>query len=294
MYLSIVPLQSERSFAAEVVGLDMKKPLTQNNVSELENAMSEYAVLLFRGQELSDSEQLEFAKNFGPIENSLGTVRKNDRVSNGIADISNLDEDNRPLRPDDRRRIFNMGNMLWHSDSSFNAVPGRYSILSARVIPSVGGDTEFADMRAAYEQLDEPTKAVIEPLVCEHSLIYSRAKLGFASFTEEERLRFAPVLQRLVRTHPSTGRKSLFLSAHIGKVLDFPLSDGLVLINNLTEHATQREFRFRHAWQQHDVIMWDNRVTMHRGHAYDESQPRDMRRFTTVDDGPTVAIPMPS
>jgi alpha-ketoglutarate-dependent 2,4-dichlorophenoxyacetate dioxygenase len=204
-------------------------------------------------------------------------------------DVSNLGKDGKPLSLDSRQRMFNLGNMLWHSDSSFRAVPAKYSLLSARVVNPKGGDTEFADMRAAYDALDDDTKREIESLVCEHSLMYSRGSLGFGEFSEEEKQMFKPVRQRLVRTHPVTGRKSLYLSSHAGAILGMPTPYARILLRDLTEHATQPKFVYAHKWKPFDLVMWDNRQTMHRGRRYDEAQPRDVRRTTVAGDAPTVA-----
>ena len=184
--------------------------------------------------------------------------------------------------------MFNLGNELWHSDSSFRPIPAKYSLLSARAIPSRGGNTEFADMRAAYDALDEETKAEVEDLICEHSLIYSRSLLGFADFTEEEKIAFAPVRQRLVRTHPVTGRKSLFLASHAGTIVGWPMPEARAFLRDLVEHATQRQFVYAHEWRQHDLVMWDNRQTMHRARRYKAAEVRDMRRTTIAGDGPTT------
>ena len=202
-------------------------------------------------------------------------------------DISNLAKDGSVLARDDRRRLFGLGNMLWHSDSSFKAVPAKYSILSGRVVPPRGGNTEFADMRAAWDSLDADTQALVEPLICEHSQIYSRGILGF-EFNEEERRRFAPVLQRLVRTHPVTGRKSLFLSSHAGAIVGWPIPEARALLRDLNEHATQRERVHAHVWQVNDLVMWDNRVTMHRARRYDPAERRDLRRTTVASETVTV------
>jgi alpha-ketoglutarate-dependent 2,4-dichlorophenoxyacetate dioxygenase len=204
-------------------------------------------------------------------------------------DVSNLGTDGRPMARDDRRRLFNLGNRLWHSDSSFRAVPAKYSILSARVIASRGGDTEFADMRAAYDALDEGAKAEVADLVCEHSLLFSRGLLGFDELSEEERAMFKPVRQRLVRTHPVTGRKSLYLASHAGAILGWPVPEARGFLRDLTEHATQPEFVYVHKWRRFDLVMWDNRQTMHRVRRFDEREPRDMRRTTVAGDAPTVA-----
>jgi alpha-ketoglutarate-dependent 2,4-dichlorophenoxyacetate dioxygenase len=204
-------------------------------------------------------------------------------------DVSNLGKDGKPLARDSRQRLFNIGNMLWHSDSSFRAVPAKYSLLSARVVNKKGGNTEFAHMGAAYEALDEETKAEIESLVCEHSLMYSRGSLGFLDYSEEEKAMFKPVRQRLVRAHPVTGRKSLYLSSHAGAILGMPMPEARMLLNDLKEHAIQPQFVYVHKWRLNDLVMWDNRQTMHRVRRYDESQPRDMRRTTVAGDSPTVA-----
>jgi alpha-ketoglutarate-dependent 2,4-dichlorophenoxyacetate dioxygenase len=188
-----------------------------------------------------------------------------------------------------RQRLFNLGNMLWHSDSSFRAIPAKYSLLSARVVNPVGGNTEFADMRAAYDALDTATKAEIEDLVCEHSLMYSRGSLGLQDYSDEERAMFRPVRQRLVRTHPVSGRKSLYLSSHAGAIVGRPMAEARILLRDLTEHATQPRFVYAHTWRPWDLIIWDNRQMMHRVRRYDESQPRDMRRTTIAGEAPTVA-----
>jgi alpha-ketoglutarate-dependent 2,4-dichlorophenoxyacetate dioxygenase len=189
---------------------------------------------------------------------------------------------------DDRKRLFSLGNQLWHSDSSFKPTPAKYSILSARVIPGQGGDTQFADMRAAWDALDEETKALVQDLVCEHSQIFSRGILGFTDFTEDERRKWAPVPQRLVRRHPVTKRRSLFLSAHAGSIIGWPVPEARALLRDLTEHATQRERVHAHQWRQHDIVMWDNRVVMHRGRRYDVNAVRDMHRTTIADVAPTL------
>src|SRR5438045_1405882 len=209
-------------FAAEVEGLDLRKPLSADDVAAVHAAMDEHAVLVFHGQDLDDDEQLAFSRSLGELEQAIGTsLRAPDeyRLPTTFADVSNLDQAHQVFARDDRRRLFAIGNRLWHSDSSFKPVPAKYSILHARRIPSKGGNTEFADMRAAYDALDDETKADIDALVCEHSQIFSRQQLGFTDFTDEERARFAPVQQRLVRTHPSTGRKSLYLSSHAGGIV---------------------------------------------------------------------------
>jgi len=279
-------------FIGEVSGIDLTKPLSRDEVATLEAGMDKYAVLVFHDQKLTDDEQMAFTLNFGGLENAQGgniTKQNEKRLKEGMVDVSNLDQDNKPLARNDRRRMFNLGNQLWHSDSSFRAIPAKYSLLSARTVATRGGNTEFADMRAAYDALDDQTKAEIEDLVCEHSLIYSRGALGFTELTEEERAMFKPVHQRLVRTHPVTGRKSLYLSSHIGTIVGRPMPEARALIRDLTEHATHPQFVHAHKWRQYDLVMWDNRQTMHRVRRFDETQPRDMRRTTVAGDAPTVA-----
>ncbi len=254
--------------------------------------MDKYAVLLFRDQDITDEQQMAFALNFGERENPRGgsVVKPEDsRLQTGLNDVSNLGRDGKPMPRDSRAALFNLGNWLWHSDSSFRPIPAKFSLLSARVVNPKGGNTEFADMRAAYDALDDETKAEIEDMICEHSLMYSRGALGFLDYTDEEKELFKPVLQRLVRTHPVHGRKSLYLSSHAGAIKGMSVPEGRLLLRDLNEHATQREFVHAHKWALHDLVMWDNRQTMHRVRRYDQSQPRDMRRATVAGTEPTVA-----
>ena len=279
-------------FVGEVSGVDITKPLSRDEVEAIDAGMNEYAVLVFHDQALTDEQQLAFTQNFGALETARGgniTKPEERRLQVGMADVSNIRKDGALHERESRQRLFNLGNMLWHSDSSYRAIPAKYSLLSARVVNPIGGNTEFADMRAAYDALDAATKAEIEDLVCEHSLLYSRGSLGQEDFTEEERAMFKPVRQRLVRTHPATGRKSLYLSSHAGKILGMPTSEARVLLRDLTEHATQSAFVYAHRWKLWDFVMWDNQRTMHRVRRYDERQPRDMRRTTLAGSAPTTA-----
>ena len=289
--MRFIPIGHE--FVAEVTGIDLRAPIDVDSAANIHAAMDRHAVLVFHDQSLSDEQQIAFTRSLGKIElNTANNVTRLDqrRLSIEMSDISNLDQHSSLLARDDRRRAFNLGNRLWHSDSSFKAVPAKYSLLSARTVPSAGGNTEFADMRAAYDALDPETKAEIEDLVTEHSLLFSRGQLGFADFTAEERVKFAPVRHRLVRTNPATGRKSLFLSSHIGGIVGWPVPEALAFVRDLAEHATQRQFVYAHAWRQYDLVMWDNRQTMHRARRYkDTGEVRDMRRTTLEGDGPTTA-----
>ena len=282
--------QSHPLFVGEVSGIDITRPLTQSEAIEIEAAMDRYAVLVFHDQPLVDDQQQVFSRNFGELENASGgnvTKPGERRLPTGMNDVSNLGKDSKTLSRDSRQRLFNLGNRLWHSDSSFRAVPAKYSLLSARSIPSGGGNTEFADMRAAYDDLDEATKADIADLVCEHSLMYSRGTLGF-EITEDEKVTFKPVRQSLVRVHQATGRKSLYLSSHAGTVLGMPIPEARIRLRDLAEHATQAKYVYSHTWRQNDLVMWDNRSTMHRVRAFDESQVRDMRRTTVAGNQMTV------
>jgi alpha-ketoglutarate-dependent 2,4-dichlorophenoxyacetate dioxygenase len=279
-------------FAAEVEGLDLTKPLSPDEVAAVHAGMDTYAVLVFHDQKLDDEQQLAFTRGLGEIEHAIGTsLRAPDelRLPTTFADVSNLDKEHKVFAREDRRRLFALGNRLWHSDSSFKAIPAKYSLLHARSVPSRGGNTEFADMRAAWDALDAETRAEAEPLVCEHSQIFSRQQLGFTDFTEEERARFAPVRQCLVRTHPITGRRSLYLSSHAGAILGWPVPEARAFLRDLVEHATQRQFVYAHRWRVGDLVMWDNRQTMHRARPFPAHEPRDMRRTTLAGDGPTVA-----
>lgn len=283
MSLSIT--QIHPAIAGEVSGIDLSIPLTREQAGEIEGAMDRLGVLIFHGQDITDEQQIAFSQNFGEIENKKGgniTKSQDQRLPPTMNDVSNIGKDGKPLARDSRQHLFNLGNMLWHSDSSFRAVPAKYSLLSARIVNPVGGNTEFASMRAAYDALDDATKAEIEDLICEHSLMYSRSALGFPDYTEEEKKMFKPVRQRLVRRHPATGQKSLYLSSHAGEIVGMETPAARIFLRDLTEHATQPQFVHIHKWQPGDFIMWDNRQTMHRVRRYDETQPRDMRRTTVA------------
>jgi alpha-ketoglutarate-dependent 2,4-dichlorophenoxyacetate dioxygenase len=296
MSITIRPLVT--SFAGEVSGLDITRPISREGVAAIERGMDAHAVLVFRDQDLTDEQQLAFTLNFGALESykTPGHVRKPEdyRLGPGIADFSNLDKHGHIMSAEDRVWFFKLGDRLWHSDSSFRPIPAKYSLLSGRVIPSWGANTEFADMRAAYDALDARTKAEIADLVCEHSLIYSREAIGMVDLTPEEIAAFKPVRQRLVRVHPVTGRKSLFLSSHAGAIVGWTVPEARIFLRDLTEHATQREFVYSHAWRRHDLVMWDNRATMHRARRFDGNEVRDVRRTTLAGHAPTVEQDQPT
>lgn len=274
-------------FAAEVSGIDCRLPLAPMLVDAIHQAMATHAVLVFRDQRLGDAEQLAFTLQFGELEELTSTAGKRFHfrteaearaLGRGIGDFSNVDGAGQPLATTSRAYMFKLADRLWHSDSSFNAIPATYSVLSGRTIPSWGGNTEFADMRAAWDSLDDRTRTAIDGLVCLHSQIHSRSKVGFTELTEAERIAFRPVRHRLVRTHPVTGRRSLFLSSHAGEIEGMSLPEARMLLLDLTEFATQPRFVYAHAWRVHDLVMWDNQATMHRGRPFDPAEPRDIRQ----------------
>ena len=286
MTLSIRPIDpvARPFFGGVASGIDITQPLTKDQAAEIEKGMDVFGVMVFHDQRLTDDAQMAFSRNFGELELATNNLRdtKQQRLGAHIADISNLDINSNVLARENRRRLFSLGTRLWHSDSSFKTVPAKYSLLSARIIPATGGNTEFADMRAAYDTLDAATKAECAGLVCEHSQLFSRAQIGFGDFTEEERREFAPVQQRLIRRHPSTGRPSLYLASHAGTIIDWPIPEARAFLRDLIEHATQRQFVYAHTWQQFDLVIWDNQATMHRGRPFDAKEVRDMHRTTVA------------
>jgi alpha-ketoglutarate-dependent 2,4-dichlorophenoxyacetate dioxygenase len=288
----IMPIEIEQLhplFVGEVRGLDLRQLVAELPIGELQSAIDKHAVLVLRGHTLEPEQQMAFAEAFGPLETS-GIVRtgRKFRIDRKLADISNLDEDEQLLDPNDRRRMSNLGNLMWHTDSSFKRTPAKYSMLHAHVVPQEGGETQFVDTRAAYDALSDKMKAKIENLVAEHSIFASRAKAGFTDFSEEERAGLPPVRQRLVRSLPGLDRKTLYLASHASHIIDWPVPEGKCLLMDLMEHATQSQFIYTHHWQVGDLVMWDNRCTMHRGRPHDPQEKRDLRRATIEDDGPTV------
>jgi alpha-ketoglutarate-dependent 2,4-dichlorophenoxyacetate dioxygenase len=278
------------SFAAEVGDVDLSKPLKPEDLAAIRAAFTKYGVLIFPDQHFDDESHLDFARNFGPLETTVFKARQDHklRLQENLADVGNLDADNKILETNDRTRLYQLGNQLWHTDSSFKALPAYCSLLHARSIPPIGGQTEFADMRAAYDALPEATKQRIDGLVAEHSLMTSRAKLGFTDFDENERKVFAPVPQVLARRLPDSGRMSLYVASHAGAIRGMARDEALKLIDELIAHATQRQFVYTHRWRVNDLVMWDDRCTMHRGLEFDDQHyKRDMRRATVSDIAPT-------
>jgi len=284
MAITVCPVTP--SFAAEIGDADLSRPLDAADVTAIKDAFAKYSVLIFPDQHLSQDQHLDFARYFGPLETTIALYRKDAklRVPAEFADVSNLDPENQVWGKDSRQRMFQLGNRLWHTDSSFKRVPALASLLYARSIPPVGGHTEFADERAAYDALPEEMKRRLDSLVAEHSIFNSRARLGFTSFSDEERAGLPPVPQVLVRTHPESGRKSLYLASHAGRIFGMGEQEGRALIDQLVAHATQPQFVYTHRWRVHDLVIWDNRCTMHRGVDFDDLRwKRDMQRATVHD-----------
>jgi alpha-ketoglutarate-dependent 2,4-dichlorophenoxyacetate dioxygenase len=278
------------NFAAEVGDVDLGKPLGVEELAAIRAAFTKYAVLVFPDQDFTDESHLAFARHFGPLETSVFALRADHkmRLQPQLADVGNLDAEDRILKADDRVRLYQLGNRLWHTDSSFKRLPAYCSILHGRSIPPIGGHTEFADLRAAYDALPEATKQKIAGLVAEHSLMTSRAKLGFTDWDETERKAFEPVPQVVVRRLQDSGRMSLYLASHAGAIRGMAKDAAERLIKELIDHATQRQFVYTHRWRVNDLVMWDDRCTMHRGLDFDDQRyKRDMRRATVSDVAPT-------
>lgn len=276
---------------AEVSPIDLRKVHDRATLEQLRIGMDEHGVLVFRHQPFTDAEQLAFAQRFDgvlhakPGAAAMGANRFN---NDAIADISNVDNDGKILAADDRKRQYSLGNQLWHTDASFQNPAGRYSTLSARVIPPVNANTEFADMRQAYDELDDEMQRSIANLTVHHSIAYSRSLLGF-EFSGDEKDKLKGAVHPLVRTNPRTGRKSLYLASHANRVMEMPVAEGRLLLTDLTLHATQRHLVFSHEWRDGDFVIWDNLATMHRATAFDDAKyQRELRRVTTID------VPLPA
>jgi len=287
--MDILPLHP--LFMGEVTGLDLRAAVDGALFAELTAAMDTHGVLVFRDQSIDDEAQMRFSALFGPLETSRRAHRLDHklRLDIHVSDISNLNESGVILEATDNRQMSGLANRLWHTDSSFKRAPARYSILSAHTLPKNGGETEFADMRAAYDDLSDTLKNQIENYVCEHSIFTSRATIGFTDFTKEEYDALPPAPQVMVRTHPGSKRKSLYLASHADGIHGLPRPEAKMLLLDLMEHATQRKYVYTHHWRPGDVVMWDNRCTMHRGRWHDPSEIRDMRRTTISDEISTVA-----
>jgi alpha-ketoglutarate-dependent 2,4-dichlorophenoxyacetate dioxygenase len=284
MTITVSPVTVD--FAAEIGDVDLSKPLEAADFAEIQQAFWKYSVLIFPGQELTLQQHLDFSQLFGPAETerTLDPKSTPSRFTGAFADISNLAADGKIWGENSRQRMYKAGNRLWHTDSSFKFLPALCSLLYGRTIAAVGGHTEFADQRAAYDALPEATKKKLDGLIAEHCIAYSRRRSGFAEFTEEEQRRLPPVPQMLVRTIPQNRRKSLYVASHAGNIFGMSEAEGRALIDELLAHVTQRQFVYTHRWRPNELVIWDNRCTMHRGTEYDDLRwVRDMRRVTISD-----------
>ncbi|MCV7225264.1 TauD/TfdA dioxygenase family protein [Mycolicibacterium komossense] len=271
------------SFVAEVTNIDLRVPLSESEFSDIHSAFNRYAILVFRGQPLTDEQQLAFSRWFGPLEaapNYAGTAL---RLRNEFTDISNLDHAGKILDPQDRLTAYNLGNQLWHTDSSFKRRRAKCSLLSAREVPQHGGETQYADMRAAYDALPHKRKLEIDDLVAEHSIAHSRSRIGFDGFNDDTVTGLPPVPQRVVDHYPESGRTSLFLASHASHIIGWHREQGRALLDELIDFATQPQFVYTHRWAVDDLVVWDNRCTMHRGRPYDLTERRVLHRTTVSD-----------
>ena len=289
-----MPLQFRRlhpHFVAEVSPVDLRRVHDAPTLAEVRAGMDEHAILVFRDQPFTDEEQLAFAQRLdGQLHTKTGTAALglNRLGHDALVDISNLDESGDIASAEDRRRAYGLGNRLWHTDASFQDPAGRYSMLSAKVVPPAGAETEYADMRSAYDALPAGTRTRLEGLRVHHSIAHSRRTLGF-EFSPEEEARLRGAVHPLVRVIPRSGRRSLYLASHASQVVGWSVPEGRLLLRDLTEHATQPEFVYRHAWRVGDLVIWDNRATMHRARPFDDlTHRRELRRVTTLDVEPSA------
>jgi alpha-ketoglutarate-dependent 2,4-dichlorophenoxyacetate dioxygenase len=292
MTISIFPVTPD--FVAEIGDVDLSRPLSPDDQGAIKAAFWKYAVLVFPAQQLTPSQHVDFAQVFGPLEPNINSYQdeiKRERIDNRISDVSNLDQDNEILKANSRKRLSSLANRLWHTDSIFRHVPARASLLYARSVAPIGGHTEFADMRAAWDALPDETRRRIDGMVVEHSIFHSRAKLGFTDYSDRERAALPPARQVIVRTIPETGRRALYIASHAVRVIGLPEGESSRLLEELMAHATQRRFVYTHRWRLNDLVMWDNRCTMHRGTEYEEQRwKRDMQRTTVSDVGNTCEL----
>lgn len=275
-------------FGAEISDIRLDRALGAEEVADIARAFATWAVVVFRGQMLDNESQMAFASRFGPLEGAANRIRSDNKHRIGIAaiaDVSNLDENNKPRAVGDRQRLQSLGNRLWHSDASFRPVVGALSMLYAHAVPPSGGETEFADTRTGWETLPADLQAQVRDLKAVHLYGTARTKLGFPAFSEEEAQALPPVLHPVVRRHAGSGRDALYVGSHVTHIDGMPVPEGRMLVWDLLEHTTQRDLVYSHRWAAGDLVVWDNRATLHRGRRFDESRARDLRRVTTRDDG---------
>jgi alpha-ketoglutarate-dependent 2,4-dichlorophenoxyacetate dioxygenase len=289
MALTITPLHA--NFVAEVSDIDLRVPPDAALMRAVMDAADTYAVLVFHGQHITDEQHVAFSRPFGRLETTIKAYRPGfkGRLDPHVADISNLDEDSNLLSATDRRRMNSLGNRLWHTDYTFKETPGLYSLLSARVVPEDGGETQFADLRAAYDALPNRMKRRLDGLAAEHSLLYSRGTIGFTDFSQEEKVRLGSAPQPIVRVHPGSRRKTLYLASHAMLIHGMEIPEGRILLKDLMDHATRPEFVHTHRWTEGDLVLWDNRCTMHRAREYDPHKVRELHRTTVMESIPPMA-----
>ena len=282
---------SETGIGAEISGVDLNTGLSDSEFEAAHEAVDVHGVCFFRGQFLEDSALVALGERFGPLEAPL----KRDQyggVDKRVTMLANVDDDGNIIKQDDTHGVYMKGNLLWHSDSSFKPVPSTYSLLAAHEVPTIGGNTEFADLRACYDDWQGPfgetNKEELEDLVCEHSIIYSRSLIVGDIFTDAEKKGFNPPKQPLVRTHPRTGRKIYYVGSHCSHVIGWPVEKGRALVRELSGFCIRPDHIYSHKWQAGDVVIWDNRSVLHRGLTYDPTQRRVMHRVTVAGDGPLL------
>ncbi|HUD88840.1 MAG TPA: TauD/TfdA family dioxygenase [Xanthobacteraceae bacterium] len=278
-------------YAAEIRGVDLSRDVDLKTQQAIEHAMDAYAVCVVPEQNLDDERQIAFSRLYGPLENASAVKhqRKAGVMGNRVRhpeifDVSNLDENGNILAGDDARWVYRQANELWHSDSSFRQKSSTWSLLHARVVPPSGGDTYFADTRAAYDALPEAMKARLEGLVAEHSIWHSRSQRGGYVPTDDERAARPPARHPVVRRHPGSGRKALFIASHASHIVGWPVDEGRALLDELIAFATEPRFVYVHTWRVGDLVIWDNRATMHRASPFSSNDhKREMHRTTIID-----------
>jgi alpha-ketoglutarate-dependent 2,4-dichlorophenoxyacetate dioxygenase len=280
-------------FVGEVSGVDLSKPVDDETLDAIVKASDEHGILVFRDQQLDDAQQMAFSERLGSLAQTALVLRKDHkaRLNPHLTDISNLDENHEILASDDRRYFYALANRFWHTDNAFREIAAKYSLLYAHEVPPEGGETEFADMRAAYDALPEKMKTFLDGKIAIHSLIYSRNIIGFTDYSKEELEGTPSVRHVMVRTHPGSLRKALYLAVYAHEIEGMPTPEARMLIHDLIEHATQRQFVYSHKWRVGDLVMWDNRCTMHRARPYDHAYRRDLRRTTVRETAPSMDLP---
>jgi alpha-ketoglutarate-dependent 2,4-dichlorophenoxyacetate dioxygenase len=283
--------------AARVEGVDLSGPLDDATFRQVFDAFQEHSVLVFPDQRLTDEEQMAFSRRFGPLETTINSIGQERRLHPNLVDLSNLDprEDGRLMDWDDRRMVYQSGNQLWHTDSSFKPVPAMASLLSGRDVPPLGGETEFASLRHAYATLPEETRQRLDGKIVVHSILYSRSTIAKGLFDPEQERDLPPVRQALVRANPVNGRKSLYIGSHAWYIEGMASDESRRLLDELLAHTTRAECVYQHRWRQWDLVMWDNRAVLHRGRPWDAARHRRvMRRTTVAGEGPTANPPFAS